>query len=675
MSYPDDNTNGELEKAVSSDELMREILNMRAEQNKFREEYKLLKPHYDELSRKEDEAHQEWLRIRQEKLDAGQTLKEVSSAGKVFDEKILKLEREIARIRSLEEEKNHFKQWAKEMDAKIADRPWRALAKDHQVIGAQQLAFAGSGILGDQIGLGKTLTSLIWADMIGANKVIVFAPKEILKNFQEEIKTWAPDRILIDLVAQPKKMRDFWINGVLKHESINKFIITINIEAWRKDPQLIQDLIELQADAFIIDEAHNLKEERTSAFRGVREMRYAANKCGSCASNNIKHDMGINPSTGYRARYWSCGDCSWATFDLFEVISVKNCLLMTGTIILNKPVEFWTLGFLVDRRIFPNSKYFLEDYCYMIGPNKWKFRQSGLESITKKIGNKLVIRNRKDAGIIVPPQETKIYELNFSPEDYPDQYQAYRDLMVHSAVLLEQDKVLEANVFIALLTRYRQMMTWPENISWKDPYTKEVLYKCTVKESIKVDRAEVLIRELVNAGERVVLFSQFKGPLQELHRRLHNSPYDDSDENDPSVIGAVILDGDTPDHVRAQIRREFDRKTWNENDYNWDVVLCNYRVGGTGLNFTAATQTVILDREWNPGKEEQALGRTNRIGQTRDTTVHILKATSENLSFNVDNFMDELMSAKTDLVTEFDISTKAVAGRMLDMLKKDLGMG
>jgi SNF2 family DNA or RNA helicase len=46
--------------------------------------------------------------------------------------------------------------------------PWREWAKDHQISGAKKIVYEGRLILGDTMGLGKTLTSIIAMDMIQA---------------------------------------------------------------------------------------------------------------------------------------------------------------------------------------------------------------------------------------------------------------------------------------------------------------------------------------------------------------------------------------------------------------------------------------------------------------------------------------------------------------------------
>ena len=48
------------------------------------------------------------------------------------------------------------------------------------------------------------------------------------------------------------------------------------------------------------------------------------------------------------------------------------------------------------------------------------------------------------------------------------------------------------------------------------------------------------------------------------------------------------------------------------------------KVGGFGLNLTGANRAVILDPDWNPANDNQAVDRCYRIGQTRDVIVYRL---------------------------------------------------
>ena len=55
-----------------------------------------------------------------------------------------------------------------------------------------------------------------------------------------------------------------------------------------------------------------------------------------------------------------------------------------------------------------------------------------------------------------------------------------------------------------------------------------------------------------------------------------------------------------------------------------EVFLISLKAGGFGLNLTAADHVLIVDPWWNPAAEDQAMGRTHRIGQQRPVTVYRL---------------------------------------------------
>ena len=93
-------------------------------------------------------------------------------------------------------------------------------------------------------------------------------------------------------------------------------------------------------------------------------------------------------------------------------------------------------------------------------------------------------------------------------------------------------------------------------------------------------------------------------------------------------------------------------------------MLANYKSGGVGLNFNAATETIVIDEEWNPGKADQAFGRTDRLGQTEHTNVHILR-----LMRTIDTWMVALNDEKKDLIAGFNESVEPINGRLLDAMK------
>lgn len=87
-------------------------------------------------------------------------------------------------------------------------------------------------------------------------------------------------------------------------------------------------------------------------------------------------------------------------------------------------------------------------------------------------------------------------------------------------------------------------------------------------------------------------------------------------ENQP--VKYMRIDGDTEIILREQICIEF-----NKNPSVFCGLLTT-KVGGFGLNLTGADRAIILDPDWNPANDNQAVDRVFRIGQKRDVIVYRL---------------------------------------------------
>ena len=62
------------------------------------------------------------------------------------------------------------------------------------------------------------------------------------------------------------------------------------------------------------------------------------------------------------------------------------------------------------------------------------------------------------------------------------------------------------------------------------------------------------------------------------------------------------------------------------SDDSIEAMLVSTRAGNMGLNLTAANHVIIIDPQWNPLVEAQAIRRVYRIGQLKAVFVHRLYA-------------------------------------------------
>lgn len=81
-------------------------------------------------------------------------------------------------------------------------------------------------------------------------------------------------------------------------------------------------------------------------------------------------------------------------------------------------------------------------------------------------------------------------------------------------------------------------------------------------------------------------------------------------------IGFVRLDGTMSVKQRTHSLDTF------KTDPNVTVLLASIKAAGQGLNLTSANKVYVMEPQFNPGVEEQAVDRVHRLGQTRP--VHIV---------------------------------------------------
>lgn len=574
------------------------------------------------------------------------------------------------------EEKAQHAALVEKWDKLTAAAPWRELAKEHQITGAHRILEDRYVILADPMGLGKTLTSIIVTDMAYAatklasksfpflgikknvwvssqwyypedyhkpelagkpfggfastdqvnamdlkmvkghyedqivngierpvgKRILYICPNSLLRNVMSEFRMWAPHRNVTSVGGMTRAEKDFVFEFVLKNQT--DYVVVCNFEAWRKDMSLIDKFCDLDFDTVIIDEAHNAKDVKSITFRGIDR--------------------------------------------ILKTTKPEFIIPMTGTPVLNRPQELWTLLHMVNPDDFYDIKDFLYQFCQQDDEAKWYFQPGGLERLAKRIRNNFMRRTKDEAGVKLPEKTIIHHDLEVDEDTWPEQARVRKQMRDYATIMIDEQegKAISAAALIAMFTRLRQIETWPAGIQLKDKHGN-VTEELDVRESQKIDYVirrnedgdwDGLIPEAID-DERMVLFSQFKAPLEEIANRCRLAGY-----------RPVVLDGSTSADLKDEIHRDFDaRYTADRADSKWDIVLCNYRVGGVGLNLTSATQLITLDEEWNPGKRDQAYDRIHRIGQEKPVTIHVIRNQK-----TIDDWLGSIMDAKEAMVEGFE---------------------
>jgi SNF2 family DNA or RNA helicase len=126
----------------------------------------------------------------------------------------------------------------------------------------------------------------------------------------------------------------------------------------------------------------------------------------------------------------------------------------------------------------------------------------------------------------------------------------------------------------------------------------------------KLERIEQTLEEVLAAGEKALLFTQFAefGGLLRGHLAARFGRE------------VLFLHGGVSKAARDEMVARF------QSDAPGSPVLfvLSLKAGGTGLTLTAANHVLHVDRWWNPAVEDQATDRAFRIGQTRSVQVRKL---------------------------------------------------
>ena len=495
-------------------------------------------------------------------------------------------------------------------------------------------------VLGDGMGLGKTRQSIGWLDLVKARKVLVVCQADICDQFAGEIMTLAPHREVFNLYKKTPIKRHTQMDKILASDDA---VVVVNFEIWRKDKDLLAKLMDWRIDTMIVDEAHNLKNTSTSNYRYIDMLAKIDNVCPSCKG----HIKGLY---GADKKVKPCPSCGWTKGTLAPVRyaykldewlstkSMKNVCFTTGTPILNSPLDIYALLHLCDPMLFARKTQFLETFCIQNHHSgKVEFRDGQLDNLRPLIEGRFIARNREDAGIVLPIQRKHIIRVDLDENVYKKQYKIIKQLSERAQIMLDSGEQMTIMHLIALITRKRQANVWPAGIELKDG-EGNVIFSVgqEVRESVKLDTAlEHVLQEHAN-GRRQVVFSQFSTALQGFKEILEDNG-----------LRVAVLTGATPRNQRDEIKNNFYLAKGEEP--RWDILLCNYKTGGTGLNLTSATVTHIIDEEWNPGKRDQAYARTDRIGQEMESDVYIYR-----IPASIDTWMSNTIHRKEQMVSAFN---------------------
>lgn len=442
-----------------------------------------------------------------------------------------------------------------------------------------------SFLLGDEMGLGKTAAIIHYAlyrkNYNNYKKCLIVAGVNSLKwNWLKEIEKHS-NEIGYILGTRYKKDGSLTLGGSKKIiedlqniDKINNYFIITNIESIRNNEilQNIQKDIECnKVEMMCIDEAQCLR---------------------SATSIQSKNILKLTP---------------------------KTRIAMTGTPIMNKPIELYTIFKWL--ALEGHSYYeFRNHYCEFGGYNNYEIvGYKNLHEIQRVLDYNM-IRRLKDEVVDLPDKlyTTDLLEMNSK------QSKIYNEVKL--SIQNNITEVLLSPNPLAQLIRLRQATATTS------------LLNSDINESIKFERLEELLEELSACGKKAVIFSNWEQVISKCYDLLK------------SKYKISIVTGQLKDYQREIEIDNFRKKN--------SFIFGTIGALGTGYTLTEADTVIFLDSPWNSALKEQACDRIHRIGQTKKCQIITLVCKN-----TIDERIEELVYKK-----------KIVAGLVVDNIK-DFNMG
>lgn len=429
--------------------------------------------------------------------------------------------------------------------------PFARQLRNYQRVGANFLIKTKKSILADDMGTGKTLQTITACEELGAERVIVVCPNSLKWNWVDEIKKWTDSAVTY--VGGKKEDR---VEAIENFEG--KYLV-INYEAIRLHPELAK----MKWDVAVYDEAHKLKNRNTKQTKSAKK------------------------------------------------IKADNTFLLTGTPMLNRADELWSLLNMLNPKKYSSYWRFVECYCQTYHNGFGKEILSGNPTQQKELRRELspiMIRRTKDEVLPELPEKIRTRKL---VELGDEQKRVYETMEKEAIVEFSGGNIVVAPVVIAQITRLRQIAVSPQ------------LLDHGTQKSAKFDTLMDIIEELKDE-HKVVVFSQFRQAIEKFSERL-----DDAGIGWVSVTGTVSQDD----------RREATRKIQEDDETR--VMLATIEASAHGFTWTSADTAVFLDRHWTPAINKQAEDRIHRIGQ--NNSVNIINLVAKD---TVEERMEKLLERK-----------------------------
>ena len=420
----------------------------------------------------------------------------------------------------------------------------------------------GRALLALDLGTGKTFCSLAYVAHTKKAKTLVVCPSSMKFTWKNETEKWTKLKGFVVESKGKLSLEEYQANDVL----------IINYEILKKNFELLSSVM---IDCLIIDESQYCKN-----------------------------------STALRTK-------------LVKALSRKipSALLLSGTPILNRPVELFSQLNIIDPTTWNNYYSYVKRYC-AAWQSPWGLDVGGasnIEELRQRI-NKYVIRIKKEDVLKDLPEKNFVNIPIRIDKESQKNYNLVENSFIEYLKEVkdktdkEINKTLQAEK-LAKLNELRQIST-------------------IGKQSVATE----IIENIVESGQKVVVFCSYNAPLLELQKKLKEK--------------AVMIIGSTSAQDRMVAIDAF------QKDDKIKVFLGGMLSANTGITLTAAQNVLFLNYDWTLANMSQCTARIDRIGQeAKNINIYQIIAMD-----TIDQKIEELLKGKKEIIGEL-IDGEVVGGK------------
>jgi len=283
-------------------------------------------------------------------------------------------------------------------------------------------------------------------------------------------------------------------------------------------------------------------------------------------------------------------------YNALNAVRAPFRVLLTGTPLQNNARELFNLIQFLDDTV--KAAELEEKYAEMSTEN--------IRELHDQIRPYILRRTKVQVLTFLPPLGQIIVPLSMSVL----QKSVYKSILARNPELLKalftntnlktQERANLSNILMQLRKCLCHPFVYSREIEERTD-VQAVSHRNLVEASAKLQLLELLLPKLKERGHRVLIFSQFLDMLAIMEDFL-----------DGMQMAYQRLDG-TMGSLEKQKRID----QFNAPDSPLFAFLLSTRAGGVGINLATADTVIILDPDFNPHQDIQAISRAHRIGQKK----------------------------------------------------------